>query len=272
MNEQQLHQLDDLLRKRFAIGLAGLTDDGIQAEDRSTIGTVDTFPYAVSDLLDPVTLRHILAFQSQQLGDVTLNVAGTMFAKRYSVLIAGMFAAYTLYDFPISADPSDIRIRPRQGGMMAYRVQAEWPRPDRTDSVDLRGHSSNRKAHFAAYAQRIDDHLAAVFEAVNRAAGAHKQVLHSLVVHQVHMMYARLEAEAAQREFQPADRMNRIEDDYRALNERNNTGFRATFRRIEGGPSDPPLLMRRYCCQAYRTSIGGKPHGYCESCPKTAGR
>lgn len=272
MNEQQLHQLDDLLRKRFAIGLAGLTDDGIEAEDRSTIGTVDTFPYAVSDLLDPVTLRYILAFQSQQLGDVTMNVAGTMFAKRYSVLIAGMFAAYTLYDFPISADPSDIRIRLGQGGMMAHRVQPERPRPDRTDGVEVREHSSNRRARFAAYTQRIEEQLAAVFEAVNQVSGVHKQVLHSFVLHQVHMMYARLEAEAGQPEFQPADRMTMISDDYRALNHMNNTGFRATFHQIEGGPSDPPLLMRRYCCQAYRTSIGGKPHGYCESCPKTAGR
>lgn len=253
MNEQRLHELNDLLRKRFAIGIDGLTGNS----------TMDTFPYAASDLLEPGTLRRILAFQSQQLGGVTLSVAGTMFAKRYSVLIAGIFAAYTLYDFPISADPSDIRIRLEQGGIMAYWVQPERPLTNRT---------SDKKTSFSTYAQRIDDHLRAVFEAVHRASGVHKQVLHSLVVHQVHLMYVRLEAEAAQPEFHPVDRMTMISDDYRALNHMNNIGFRAAFRQIEGGPSAPPLLMRRYCCQAYRTSIGGKPHGYCKSCPKISGR
>lgn len=274
-----LQELQGLLRRHFAVVLNESEDDwdrlrksgDLQVTNAAANDPHSVFPYAAKDLLDPLVLYEVLARQSRQLGDVSSDVTGTLFAKRYSVLIAGMFAAYTLYDVPISTDLSDTRIRLEQGGRMAYLVRRD---PRLASSADAAGcgrarlPSSEARSDFSAYAQRIEEHFRTLLDAVSSITRANKKVLRSLVLHQVHMLYARLQAEAAQPGFKPLGRTSIIAADYLALNGPENAAFHASFRQAEESSPNHPLLLRRYCCQAYRTSLGGKSHGYCESCPK----
>lgn len=274
-----LQELQGLLRRQFAVVLSESEDDWdrlrksgeLQVTNAAEDEPHSVFPYAAKDLLDPAILYEVLARQSRQLGDVSSDVTGTLFAKRYSVLIAGMFAAYTLYDFPLSTDLSDIRIRLQRGGTMAYLVRRDPGLANSADATGSRGGrlpSSEARSDFSAYAQRIDEHFRTLFDAVSSITHANKKVLRSLVLHQVHMLYARLRAEAAQPGFQPLGRTSIIAADYLALNRPESAAFHASFRQAEESSPNHPLLLRRYCCQAYRTSSGGKSHGYCESCPK----
>lgn len=271
-----LHELQGLLRRRFAMVWAESEDDWKRLCESGELRVANAaasdsrilFPYAASDLLDPAVLYEVLARQSRQLGDVSSDVTGTLFAKRYSVLIAGMFAAYTLYDLPISTDLRDTRIRLEQGGTMAYLVRHDPQFANSKGHTSIRLSASEARSGFSAYAQRIDEHFRTIFDAVSSITRANKKVLRSLVLHQVHMLYAALQAEAAYPDFQPLDRTSIIAADCLALNRPENAAFHASFRHAEESTPNLPLLMRRYCCQAYRTSPEGKPHGYCESCPK----
>lgn len=213
----------------------------------------ELFPYATSDLLEPSVLRHVLNKQAEQLGGVSLEVASTMFAKRYSVLIAGMFATYTLYDIPLSTNPKDIRIRLERSGVMAYEVRRH---PKNLEHTDLK---------FSAYVQNVTVHMELIVQAVADTSGVPVKVLRSLILHQVHTLYAWLQWEAANPEFRPQGRQSKIAAERFALNQsKAAVGFAAKFRLIQHYPNERPLLMRPYCCQAYRTD----DHGYCETCPK----
>lgn len=274
-----LQELKRLLRRHFAVVWIESEEDWDRLSESGELQTTNAtladsrtlFPYAAVDLLDPVILYEVLALQSRQLGDVSSDVTGTLFAKRYSVLIAGMFAAYTLYDVPISADLSDTRIRLEQGGTMAYLVRSDSQFANPAEPMDAgrkKSPSSEARSGFSAYARRIDEHFSAILDAVSSITHAHNKVLRSLVLHQVHMLYARLQAEAAHPDFRPRGRAALIAADREALSRPENAAFHANFRLAKESPPNRPLLMRRYCCQAYRTSPGGHPHGYCESCPK----
>lgn len=265
LREDGQAELENLLRERFAIVLAGsgVTASGSEEADTDVralaIRERDAFPYAAADLLEPSVFRDWLDRHARKLGGASPEVVGTMFAKRYSVLISGMFAAYTLYDIPLSTNLNDLRIRLEGGAAMAYLV-----RLDQRSIDEDRSEPEDRRAAFSSYADRIEKQLRTVLGAVSTATGAKPKVLHSLVLHQVHTLYEWLEAESS--------RLENVSVDREVLQRPEHAGFHASFRRIEGQPSDRPLLMRRYCCQAYRTSVDGRQHGYCESCPKAEAR
>ncbi len=242
--------LTALLREHFAILLAETNE----AEE-----ILQTFPYAAEDLLDADKLRLLLERQAEQLGGVSPDVAGTLFAKRYSVLIAGMFAAYTLGGTMFPVEPSAVRIRPIGGGVMAYAVFKESLRP--------RGEQSDASRYIA----QIETHSRAVLEAVSAATGANGKVLRSLVVHQVHTLYACLEAELRQEPSLETDKAERIRADHAAVKGRPGDWFHARLRPIGADAEGQPLLLRPYCCQAYRTSGSGHAEEYCPTCPKSEG-
>lgn len=237
-----------LLREHFAILLAETNE----AEE-----ILQTFPYAAADLLDADKLRLLLKHQAEQLGGVSLEIAGTLFSKRYSVLIAGMFAAYTLGGTMFPAEPSAVRIRPIGGGVMAYAVLKESlrPRGEQSDASD--------------YAKQIETQSRAVLEAVSTATGANGKVLRSLVVHQVHTLYACLEAELLREPSLRTDQAERIRADHAAVQGRSGDWFHARLRPIGADAEGQPLLLRPYCCQAYRTSVSGHADDYCPTCPKS---
>lgn len=238
----------DLLRQHFAILLAETNE----AEE-----IFRAFPYAAEDLLDSDKLRPLLEQQAEQLGGVSPEIAGTLFAKRYSVLIAGMFAAYTIYGKAFPVELSAVRIRPIGGGVMAYAVFKESlrPRSEQSDSSD--------------YPKQIETHSRAVLEAVSAAAGANGKVLRSLVVHQVHTLYAHLEAELLREPALRTDQAERIRADHAAIKGRSGDWFYARLRPIGEDDEGLPLLLRPYCCQAYRTSVSGRSEDYCPTCPKS---
>lgn len=238
------------LREHFAILL-------VEKNDAEEI--MQAFPYAAEDLLDVDKLRRLLEQQAEQLGGVSPDIAGTLFAKRYSVLIAGMFAAYTLYGKVFPVEPSAVRIRHVGGGVMAYAVFGESlrPRSEQSDPSD--------------YAGQIETHIRAVLEAVSAASGASDKVLRSLVVHQVHTLYACLEAELLQESALRTERAERIRADHAAVKGRSGDWFYGRFRPIGEDAVGLPLLLRPYCCQAYRTSGSEHTEAYCPTCPKSGG-
>ncbi|WP_172197272.1 (2Fe-2S)-binding protein [Saccharibacillus qingshengii] len=251
LEERQSETLEAFLRDRFAMVRKRPGKDAeFEEED------VQNFPYSVQDLLDPDVLRLLLLRQSVLLGRAAPDVTGTLFAKRYSVLAAGLFAAYSAYGAVLSPKPGDIRLRIGAGAAMGYRVREE---PRLTG-----GYPS-----LSAYAGKVEAQVQTVLSAVQRASGANASVLHTLVLHQIHTLYLCLEAELQQGGSPFAARADTIRRHRQELSAPANSWFHARFRSIGPDAAGRPLLLRRHCCQAYRTVQSGRSHGYCDSCPKS---
>ncbi|MEK3762383.1 hypothetical protein MKZ07_28770 [Paenibacillus sp. FSL P4-0338] len=240
--------IQDFMQQHFAVTVA---------EDRN-----NSFPYSTEDLLDAERLPLIIGKQSVQLGEPGGIVVGTLFAKRYSVLIMGLAASITLFDTPLSLLPGALRFRLTDAGMMQYEAETaatdKWPANP----------SEVRQACLAGYMDRLLAHLRQVLQAVSGYTGAKEKVMWSLIAHNLHNLYGWLLTD--RRIWDSEERGRIIGQDYSTLLQpeiRNELSVR--FRRYEHPKlQGRPFYLRKHCCLAYRIRIGPDAGEYCSTCPK----
>ncbi|WP_405107634.1 hypothetical protein MHH28_27615 [Paenibacillus sp. FSL K6-1217] len=221
-----------------------------------------SFPYSTDNLLDEAKLPLIIGQQSVQLGEPGGIVVGTLFAKRYSVLIMGLAASITLFDTPLSLQPGALRFRLTDAGMMHY--EAETAATDK-----LPGNNPEvRQACLSNYLEHLLAHLRQVFQAVSGYTGAKEKVMWSLVAHNLHDLYGRLDTDREL--WDSEDRGRIIGQDYNTLLQPGKPGeLSMRFRKVEHPKlQGRPFYLRKHCCLAYRIRIGPDAEEYCSTCPK----
>ncbi|MGN7411975.1 hypothetical protein [Paenibacillus sp. SAF-068] len=225
------------------------------------------YPFRVKDLLDEKKRDSILREQAMQqglqLGGKGSAAVGTLFAKRYSVLVMAVISAFSLYDTTLSMAEDDIRFELNGSGGMRYETLLERTFLEGEDSVQRMSESGLLK-------KRMLLHLEPVLRAVAVDTGASDKVMWSLVAHNVQQLYVRMVHD--QRIWKTNQRLAQIKEDQSIwLDPHNDNGY--TFAN-ELKPFEhptwqgPPFLIRRYCCLAYQVGDGSHTHGYCNSCPK----
>lgn len=225
------------------------------------------FPFRVKDLLDEEKRDLILREQAMQQGlqlDGKGSVAvGTLFAKRYSVLVMAVISAFSLYDTTLSMADDDIRFALNGSGGMRYEALLEKIFLEGPDPVQRRSESTLLK-------KRMLLHLVPVLRAVAISTGASDKVMWSLVAHNVQQLYERMIND--QRIWKTDQRLAQIKEDQSIwLDEQNENAFTFAMKLNHFDHPEwqgPPFLIRRYCCLAYQVGDGSHTHGYCDSCPK----
>ncbi|GGF86671.1 hypothetical protein GCM10010912_34930 [Paenibacillus albidus] len=221
-----------------------------------------SFPYSTEDLLDEAKLPLIIREQSIQLGEPEGLVVGTLFAKRYSVLIMGLVASISLFDTPMSLLPGTLRFRPTDGGAMQYEAEMA------ASGKFLVNDTGARQACLAKYLEHLLEHLRQVFLAVSSYTGAKEKVMWSLVSHNLRNLYGRLHTDSGL--WDSEDRGRIISQDYNTLfqpekpDELSMRFLRYEHPKLQGRP----FYLRTYCCLAYRIRIGPDAEEYCSTCPK----
>lgn len=221
-----------------------------------------SFPYSTEDLLDAVKLPLIIGQQSVQLGEPAGYVVGTLFAKRYSVLIMGLVASISLFDTPLSLRPGNLRFRLTDAGTMRY--EAERAASGELPVNDMEA----RQACLVEYQELLLEHLRQVFGAVSGYTGAKKKVMWSLVAHNLHTLYWHLHTH---RELWGSEKRGLvISQDYRTLLQPERPDeLSMRFRRYEHPHrQSPPFYLRTHCCLAYRIKTGPEAGEYCSTCPR----
>ncbi|MEK4853633.1 hypothetical protein NST04_27580 [Paenibacillus sp. FSL H7-0756] len=240
--------IQDFMQQHFAVTVA---------EDRN-----NSFPYSTEDLLDEARLPLIIGKQSVQLGEPGGIVVGTLFAKRYSVLIMGLAASITLFDTPLSLLPGALRFRLTDAGMMQYEAETaatdKWP-------VNP---SEVRQACLSGYMDRLLAHLRQVLQAVSVYTGAKEKIMWSLIAHNLHNLYERLHTDKGLWDSEERGRI--ISQDYTTLLQPEKPDeLSMRFRRYEHPKlRGHSLYLRKHCCLAYRIRIGPDAGEYCSTCPK----
>lgn len=221
-----------------------------------------SFPYSTEDLLDAASLSLIIRQQSVQLGEPPGYVVGTLFAKRYSVLIMGLVASISLFDTPLSLRSGALRFRLTDAGTMRYEAEkaasGEFPVNDMTA----------RQARLAGYQELLLEHLRQVFGAVSGYTGAKEKAMWSLVAHNLHSLYGRLHSHS---ELWDSEKRGLIiSQDYNTLLQPEKPDeLSMRFRRYEHPQGQsPPFYLRTHCCLAYRIKTGPEAGEYCSTCPR----
>ncbi len=222
------------------------------------------FPHSVSELMDEKRRPDVLEQQAVLLGRPESVVVGTLFAKRYSVFCMGLLAAASLYDLRLAASPEAVRFSLTPSGTMAYETTLM------TSSLLLPVESDEERSEaINEYSAYMQQHVGQLVAAVASHTGASVQIMWSLISHNVQMMYARIEQENAF--VQSGRRRELIRLDRAAVFEPK-TGNKLAFklRRFEHAMLQriEPVLVRRYCCLAYKANRRGQSEGYCSTCPK----
>lgn len=246
--DHKKEQLPSFLQQHFAVTINPI---------RST-----SFPYCTEHLFDPAWLRQIIQEQALQLGEPEQKVVGTLFAKRYSVLIMGVVTAISLFDIPLKLQPRALRFRITDGGAMQYEAEME-------ESVMFSsGATEKRQIAFSDYAACLLEQVGQVLHTVSSYTGANEKVMWSLVSHNLHNLYGRLETESSLRE--AGERKQMISQDYKVLFETGNPAHlsKKTIRYEHPKLGEQPFYVRPYCCLAYKTRHVSETLNYCSTCPK----
>lgn len=233
-------------------------------------GRAEAYPYSAMQLLQGTDALSIMEEQANKLGTQNMAVAGTLFAKRYSVLAMGAAASFTLYDVGIDLSYDKIGFRFAKGGALQYAAETFAP-PAGSRKMD----DATRFHAFSAYLREIENHVLVMFRSVSDCTGANLKVMSSLVSHNLHQLYATLEA--GLEGFVP-ERSRQVRADASLLKEQRSSLSSLRYRSFPHAKSEAsPLLIRRHCCLAYRLDTecedGGdlnpsESHGYCLTCPK----
>lgn len=241
-------QINMFLQEHFAVTMA---------ENRNP-----SFPYSTENLVDAAKLPLIIGQQSAQLGEPPGYVVGTLFAKRYSVLIMGLAASISLFDTPLSLRPGALRFRLTDAGTMRYEAEraasGEFPVND----------MEARQARLIEYQELLLEHLRKVFGAVSGYTGAKEKVMWSLVAHNLHTLYGRLHRHREL--WVPEKRGLIISQDYNTLLQPERPDeLSMRFRRYEHPQwQSPPFYLRTHCCLAYQIRVGPDAGEYCSTCPR----
>ncbi|WP_340021587.1 (2Fe-2S)-binding protein [Paenibacillus sp. FSL K6-1096] len=221
----------------------------------------DSFPYSTEDLLDAVRLPLIIGQQSVQLGEPPGYVTGTLFAKRYSVLIMGLAASISLFDTPLSLRPGALRFGLTDAGTMRYEAEREASGVFPVNDVEA------RQTRLIEYQEYLLEHLRQVFGAVSGYTGAKEKVMWSLVAHNLHTLYERLHSHSELWDSEKRDLI--ISQDYNTLLQpKKPDELSMRFRRYEHPQrQSPPFYLRTHCCLAYRVKTGPEAGEYCSTCP-----
>ncbi|NQX47412.1 hypothetical protein HQN87_18935 [Paenibacillus tritici] len=220
------------------------------------------YPYSTEDLLDEAKLPLILRQQSVQLGEPAGLVVGTLFAKRYSVLIMGLAASISLFDTSLSLLPGALRFRPADRGIMHYEAEL-------AASGTVPVHAAEaRQACLAGYLEHLLEHLRQVFAAVSSYTGAKERVMWSLVSHNLHDLYGRLRTDRGL--WDSGERGLIISQDYNTLLQPEKPDeLSMRFRKVEHPKlQGRPFYLRKHCCLAYRIKTTPDAEEYCSTCPK----
>lgn len=225
-------------------------------------GNESSYLYSAADLLEESSLAPILSQQSALLGNAEKIVIGTLFAKRYSVFIMGLFASASLHDTLLSAAPHHVRFSVTQGGAMAYETVIE-------DHSLLPALSTQvRELHFKDYVQRVQNHIEPLFQAIALYTRTNIKVMWALVSHNLQQLYIRLEAD--QKQWRTTERLAILQRDRTVLFTPINGNRFAVKHRVFEHPDwhGPRFYLRKYCCLAYQINSGTEAHDYCMTCPK----
>jgi len=219
------------------------------------------YPYAIEELLGKTSHLPILDLQSAQLGDPDSIVVGTLFAKRYSVFIMGLFSVISLFDYQLAASPSIVRFRVTHAAAMAYQTELADLNP--LSIVDL----EQRREQVAAYTKRLLQQLEQIFQAVSTHTGASIPVMWSLTSNNLQNMYARLLDNQSTTE----GRLRLIAADRDVLFEPRSDNLLAMKLKHFQHPhvQGVSFYLRKHCCLAYKIRHEGTDApDYCNTCPK----
>ncbi|PQP82353.1 hypothetical protein C0Q44_12920 [Paenibacillus sp. PCH8] len=229
-------------------------------------GEVSKYPFCVRDLFNEEKRDSILREQALQQGLLLRGegsvAVGTLFAKRYSVLVMAVISAFSLYDTSLSIAEEDIRFELNGEGGMRYETRLA--RTCMTGSED----PAERGLEISMLRDRLQLHLEYVFQSVAVATGASYKVMSALVAHNVQQLVMRMIDD--RRIWKTERRLAQMKVDQSIwLDRSNDNTFAIRLQRFEHSKwQGPPFLIRRYCCLAYQVGSGSHAHGYCNSCPK----
>lgn len=212
--------------------------------------------------MDAAKLPLIIGQQSVQLGEPEGYVVGTLFAKRYSVLIMGLAASISLFDTPLSLRPGALRFRLTDAGTMQYEAERAAYGGFPVNDMDA------RQARLAEYKEHLLEHLRQVFGAISGYTGAKEKVMWSLVAHNLHTLYGRLHTHSELWDSEKRGLV--ISQDYNTLLQPEKPDeLSMRFRRYEHPKlQGRPFYLRKHCCLAYQIRVGPEAGEYCSTCPR----
>ncbi|WP_341277913.1 (2Fe-2S)-binding protein [Paenibacillus sp. FSL H8-0537] len=237
----------------------------LQQNFRISIGELEkeAYPFSAVELLDPTRCSHIMRLQSRQLEDPGDIVVGTLFAKRYAVFFMGLVSAVSLFDCRLAIAPESVRFRITSLAAMEYQVRTA-AHPSLT-IFEL----EQRKVEVENWTDRLLQHTEMILAAVSSHTGAKVNMMWSLISNYVQNSYVRLEQNVDV--WRTEQRWQLILADRSILLEqRKGNPLAVSFREFHHPQFEgAPIVLRRYCCLAYRLRREGQQvHGYCSTCPK----
>ncbi|PZT52786.1 (2Fe-2S)-binding protein [Paenibacillus silvae] len=248
--------------------------DALEQAFATRVRRLDELPgysFCSKDLLHEGTREAILHEQATQqgleLGGAGSTAVGTLFAKRYSVMIMAVISAFTMYDALLHIEEGGVRIELNGAGGMWYETWLE-----RYVGVDAGANKAadfvHREKEVRLLRERLHLHLHRVFQSVADATGASVKVMNSLVAHNVQQLAAHILHDPSI--YRNEQRLVLVKHDMNIwLEQQKENIFGSTFQCFEHfNGNDAPLLIRRYCCLAYKIGDGHHAHSYCNSCPK----
>lgn len=260
------------LKQRFLMTI-------VAAGEGETSLPLSDYPVAVSQLGKIDSCNGFMQHYAHECGTADSAIAGTLFAKRYSVLCMGLLYTMSVYDIGVPIGLCQVRLRvvPDSGGAIAYKLvlpEESGGKADRTPlAMEPNNGSERRKVAVAAFSRQLQAHVDVVFGWISACTGANQQVMWSLVQHNVQTMYAGMTCEAEQGASSPAATIAADRQVLLQSKPGNNLAGKLRFQ-ARPGMAGGGLYVRRFCCLAYSTSPGGqdhgcgKQHGYCQTCPK----
>lgn len=215
------------------------------------------YPYTLSDYVDPAKRKEILDTQSSLLDNPPAIVVGSLFAKRFSVLVTAAMISVSLYDLKLPIVPSSIHFNIIRQAQFTYRINESDLKPL------IYKRLSERDRLVSSFLQDLIVQVEKILDAVSSYTGCKTNIMWSLVWHQVLNYYLRIKTRYSNEI--SYDKVNVLLHDEKHLHESSlipNQYKRLTHFKYSDNET---FYLRNHCCLAFKLSTG---HDYCETCPR----
>ena len=215
--------------------------------------------YVMADLLDDQKKVQIMNRHANVLDDPPLAVVGSLFAKRFSVYCMAALSSISLFDKQLPFSPDQIQFSIKKQAQMMYQINRN------TILTVTYQNASERQQRIKDYIDHIQKQLVIIIESVSSYTRIHPTVMWSLISHNLHNLYLRLNEKCMNTVFE--QRLPYILQDRALL-----TDLIPTKRLTERfkyychpEQTDTFFYVRKHCCLAFKLN---NSHGYCLTCPR----
>lgn len=222
----------------------------LQDEYGIVIDSTRSLDFAYDELLsNPSAVSSLLRYQQEQMGNCHPVVAGTLFAKRYSVLFMGLLEAFNRFDCLVIPRLNSGGIRCIENGCMEFVID-EYDTFSSQDSHDMR----------EVWIHWLANHLTPLLTNVSDETKAKLSHMYSLISHNLFQVDLQMEPLSPAHANQYKQNLYTLIDD--GVNSPNPLNM--TFKLVDKGADS--YYVRKHCCLAYVKQNRNRS-SCCGTCP-----